>query len=35
MYREEMQIKLEYGCDAIIIGEAVALGLENSFCSFS
>jgi hypothetical protein len=29
MYREEMQIKFEYGCCPIIIGEVIALELEN------
>jgi hypothetical protein len=40
MYREEMQVKLKYGCGPIIIGEVIALGLRkllenDSFCSFS
>jgi uncharacterized membrane protein len=40
IYHEEMQVKFEYGCRLIIIGEVIALGLrkllENySFCSFS
>ena len=28
-YNEEMQVKFEYGCGPIIIGEVIALGLEN------
>jgi hypothetical protein len=40
MYHEEMQVKFEYGCGPIIIGEVIALGLRkllenDSFCSFS
>jgi hypothetical protein len=40
MYHEEMQVKFEYGCGPIIIGEVTALGrrkcLENdNLCSFS
>jgi hypothetical protein len=40
MYQEEMQVKLEYGCCLIIIGEVIALGLcklieNDSFRSFS
>jgi hypothetical protein len=40
MYHEEMQVKFEYGCSPIIIGEVIALGLRkllknDSFCSFS
>jgi hypothetical protein len=42
MYHEEMQVKFEYGCGPIIIGEleVTALGLRkllenDSFCSFS
>jgi hypothetical protein len=40
MYNEEMQVKFEYGCGPIIIGEVIALGrrklLKNkSFRSFS
>jgi hypothetical protein len=40
MYHEEMQIKFEYGCCPIIIGELIALGLrklieKDSFCTFS
>jgi hypothetical protein len=40
MYHEKMQVKLEYGCGPIIIGEVTALGLRkllenDSFCSFS
>jgi hypothetical protein len=39
MYQEEMQVKFEYGCDSIIIGEVIALGFRklknDSFCSFS
>jgi hypothetical protein len=27
MYREEMQVKFEYGCDPIIIEGDIALGL--------
>jgi hypothetical protein len=39
MYREEMQVKFEYG-SCPIIGEVIALGLRkvienDSFCSFS
>jgi hypothetical protein len=39
MYHEEMQVKLEYECGPIIIGEVIALGLKkllenDSFCSF-
>jgi hypothetical protein len=39
MYHEEMQVKVEYGCCPIIIGEDIALGLRkrietDSFCSF-
>jgi hypothetical protein len=30
MYHEEMQVKLEYGCCPIIIGEVIALGLKTS-----
>jgi hypothetical protein len=38
-YNEEMQVKFEYGCDPIIIGEVIAIGLrkllENDrVCSF-
>jgi hypothetical protein len=29
MYHEEMQVNFEYGCCPIIIGEFIALGLEN------
>jgi hypothetical protein len=29
MYHEEMQVKFEYGCCPIIIGEVIALGLRN------
>jgi hypothetical protein len=34
-----MQVKFEYGCSPIIIGEVIALGLKkllenDSFCSF-
>jgi hypothetical protein len=29
MYHEEMQVKFEYGCSPIIIGEVIALDLEN------
>jgi hypothetical protein len=40
MYHEEMQVKFEYRCGPIIIGEVIALGLRklienDSFCSFS
>jgi hypothetical protein len=41
MYHEEMQVKNEYGCCPIIIGEVIALGLKkkllenDSFHSFS
>jgi hypothetical protein len=40
MYHEEMQVKFEYGCCLVIIGEVIALGLrkriENDrFISFS
>jgi hypothetical protein len=40
MYHEEMQVKFDYGCCPIIIGEVIALGLsklieKDSFCSFS
>jgi hypothetical protein len=40
MYHEEMQVKFEYGCGLIIIGEVIAHGLKkllenDSFCSFS
>jgi hypothetical protein len=40
MYHEEMQVKFEYGCCLIIIGEVFALGLRkfienDSFRSFS
>jgi hypothetical protein len=40
MYHEEMQIKFEYGCCPIIIGEIISLGLRkllenDSFCLFS
>jgi hypothetical protein len=35
MYHKEMQVKFEYGCGSIIIGEVIALGLrkllENEF----
>jgi hypothetical protein len=35
MYYEEMQVKIEYGCDSIIIEGVIALGLrkllENEF----
>jgi hypothetical protein len=39
VYHEEMQVKFEYGCCPIIIGEVIALGLrklpaKDSFCSF-
>jgi uncharacterized membrane protein len=29
MYHEEMQVKCEYGCCLIIIGEVIALGLRK------
>jgi hypothetical protein len=29
MYHEEMQVKFEYGCCPIIIGEVIALGLRK------
>jgi hypothetical protein len=29
MYHEEMQVKFEYGCGPIIIGEVIALGLRK------
>jgi hypothetical protein len=29
MYREEMQVKFEYGCCPIVIGEVIALGLAK------
>jgi hypothetical protein len=29
MYHEEMQVKFNYGCDPIIIGEFIALGLRK------
>jgi hypothetical protein len=40
MYHEEMQVKIEYGCGPIIIGEVIALQLRkhlenDNFCSFS
>jgi hypothetical protein len=40
MYHEEMQVRFEYGCCLIIIGEFIALGLRklienDSLCSFS
>jgi hypothetical protein len=40
MYHEEMQVKFEYGCNPIIIGEVIALRFRkliknDSFCSFS
>jgi hypothetical protein len=40
MYNEEMQVKFEYGCCPIIIGEVIDLGLRkllenDSFRSFS
>jgi hypothetical protein len=31
MYHEEMQVKFEYGCCPIIIGEVIALGLRKHF----
>jgi hypothetical protein len=40
MYHEKMQVKFEFGCCPIIIGEFIALGLRkllenDSVCSFS
>jgi hypothetical protein len=40
MYHEEMQVKFEYGCCLVFIGEVIALGLRkgieiDSFRSFS
>jgi hypothetical protein len=40
VYHQEMQVKFEYGCCAITIGEVIAFGLRklienDSFCSFS
>jgi hypothetical protein len=40
MYHEEMQVKFQYGCCLIIIGEVIALELRkvienDSFHSFS
>jgi hypothetical protein len=40
MYHEKMQVKFEYECCPIIVGEVIALGLgklieNNSFFSFS
>jgi hypothetical protein len=40
IYHERMQVKFEYGCCPIIIGEVIALGLiklieKDSVCSFS
>jgi hypothetical protein len=40
VHLEEMQVKFEYGCGPIIIGEVIALGLRkllenDGFCSFS
>jgi hypothetical protein len=29
MYHEEIQVKIEYGCGPIIIGEVIALGLRK------
>jgi hypothetical protein len=29
MYHEEMQVKFEYGCCPIIIGEVITLGLRK------
>jgi hypothetical protein len=29
MYHEDMQVKFEYGCGPIIIGEVTVLNLEN------
>jgi hypothetical protein len=33
MYHEEMQVKFEYGCGTIIIGEVIAVGLRKQ-CLF-
>jgi hypothetical protein len=40
MHHEEMQVKFEYGCCLIIIGEVIPLEFRklpenDSFCSFS
>jgi hypothetical protein len=40
MYHEKMQVKFEYRCCPIIVGEVIALGLKklveyDSVCSFS
>jgi hypothetical protein len=40
MYHEKIQVKFEYGCCLIIVGEVIAFGLRklienDSFCSFS
>jgi hypothetical protein len=40
MFHDEMQVKFDYGCGPIVIGEVIAFGrrkfFENdSFCSFS
>jgi hypothetical protein len=29
VYHEKMQVKFEYGCGPIVIGEVIALGLRN------
>jgi hypothetical protein len=29
MYHEKMQVKFEYGCCPIIVGEVIALGLRK------
>jgi hypothetical protein len=29
MYHEEMQVRFEYGCGPIIIGEVIGLGLRK------
>jgi hypothetical protein len=34
MYREEMQVKFEYRCCPIIIGEVIALGLKKLIRQF-
>jgi hypothetical protein len=40
MCHKKMQVKFEYGCCPIIVGEGIAIGLKklienDSFCSFS
>jgi hypothetical protein len=34
MYHEEMQVKFEYGCCPIIIGEVIVLGLRKLIGQF-